>query len=132
MKLILTSILCLALIGCGTMTPAQQAQTSQTVANAAALTGQLVAIYASTPGAKISPTQAQQVNTLIAATTPVVQQLASDSLYGAAAMGQAGVPVSQGTPYTLVGQSIQSNTPALSPNATAALLQTVASAIPTK
>lgn len=128
-------LITLLLPACASMTPSQQAQTSQIAADAGLLVSTALQLYSAAGKSKLTPQQTaalQAIITKIATTSPQAAQIAQDALYGAAAMGQAGVPVSQGTTYKLVGQSIQSNTPALSPNATAALLQTVAASIPAK
>lgn len=121
----LTLLIALLLPACTSITPQQQ----QAITAAGQIASMAVQIYASAPGSKLNSTQAAAVQNLIAATTanPQAAAIASNSLYGGAAMAQAGVPVAQGASAPSVGTAIVSAVPSgLTANQQAALLQAAA------
>lgn len=124
---ILASLLAVTLLaGCasdGTLTPGGQ--------RAITVAGQIasLAVQVAATSGKITPTQATEVQTLITAvsTNPQAASVASASLYGGAAMAQAGVPVAQGASAPVVGTAIASAVPGgLTASQQAALLQAAA------
>lgn len=127
MKHLLPYLLPILILGCAT-TPQQQ----QTLTAAENIASMAVGIYAASPGSKISPAQAAQVQQLIAATqaNPQAAAIASNSLYGGMAMAQAGVPVASGASAAPVGSAIAAAVPAgLSTNDKAALLAQAAALV---